>query len=75
MIHPEEFARAFSYCDKHGIVVVGYALPNKIDTVGIKITINGRTRTSAHTYTNKTVGPKIQELYIELYQRAIKQNS
>ena len=57
MIHPEEFARAFSYCDKHGIVVVGYALPNKIDTVGIKITINGRTRTSAHTYTNKTVGP------------------
>ena len=72
-MNTDPFPAAFTYCDAHGITVVGQAVPNAINKVKIIINNNGKiTESLPNTYTNQTVSEKIKEIYITLYQRAQK---
>jgi hypothetical protein len=67
------FPTAFSYCLQHGITVEVEAKDYYGNHLKIHVKRNGKiVDTSKEYYNNKTVGEKQKEIYITLYERALK---
>ena len=68
--NPNEFAKAMTYLNAHGISVYKTAVSN-FDQLRIYIDNNGQIKPSQQLYTHKSVTAKLEELVLLLYHKAL----
>ena len=71
---PNEFAKAMTYLNAHGISVYKMAVSN-FDQLRIYIDNNGQIKPSQQLYTHKSVTAALEELVLLLYHKVSKQLS